>query len=145
MAQISHKDSISRVLCIQYRYFWEFSLCLAGSRLEFVSIVHQFILIDDQQYFQADRGTRIDLVKESARIANAHVVIMDLPRGYETALGEGGNLLSGGQPQRIGTARATGQLLTRWCCFLTRPQGQPVLGLRIKECCIEGSTHVHIA
>jgi subfamily B ATP-binding cassette protein MsbA len=48
----------------------------------------------------------LEEIKAAAKVANAHDFIMELPQGYDTNIGDGGNKLSGGQKQRLSIARA---------------------------------------
>jgi len=66
----------------------------------FNDTVHANIAYGDQE--NASRSA----VEAAARAANAHGFIQNLPRGYDTVLGERGLRLSGGERQRIAIARA---------------------------------------
>jgi len=48
----------------------------------------------------------MDEIVRVAKIAKAHDFVLDLPKGYDTIVGERGVTLSGGQQQRIAIARA---------------------------------------
>jgi ATP-binding cassette, subfamily B, bacterial MsbA len=45
-------------------------------------------------------------IEQAARLAYAHEFVVQMPRGYDTLIGENGVTLSGGQRQRVSIARA---------------------------------------
>ena len=61
-------------------------------------------ILDNIRYACPEAGEA--QVVAAAEAANAHDFILELPKGYDTEIGERGVKLSGGQKQRIAIARA---------------------------------------
>jgi ATP-binding cassette subfamily C protein len=59
-----------------------------------------------QNIARFDRDPKSEEIIAAAKAANVHEMILQLPDGYETQVGEAGAALSGGQRQRIALARA---------------------------------------
>ncbi len=75
-----------------------------------LAIVHQEVdvfngtLLDNLKYGKTNAS--FEQVEEACRIARLDEVVLHLPKGYYTVVGERGVRLSGGQRQRLGIARA---------------------------------------
>jgi len=75
-----------------------------------IGVVPQHVLLfngsarDNIAYGHPDPSPRA--IEAAARAARAHDFILDLPRGYDTLIGDRGVRLSGGQQQRLALARA---------------------------------------
>lgn len=75
-----------------------------------IALVSQDVVLFDASVAEnialgRDGATQVE-IENAARQAFAHDFITDLPRGYETRVGERGVMLSGGQKARISLARA---------------------------------------
>jgi subfamily B ATP-binding cassette protein MsbA len=82
---------------------------LASLREQIGLVTQETVLFNDT--VRANIGYGLDdvdevLLETAARAAFAHDFILDLPRRYDTVIGERGSRLSGGQRQRIAIARA---------------------------------------
>jgi subfamily B ATP-binding cassette protein MsbA len=72
-------------------------------------VTQETILFNDTVYNNICYGSRWPTeaqVREAARVALAEDFIMEMPKGYQTIIGERGQRLSGGQRQRLAIARA---------------------------------------
>ena len=78
--------------------------------LENFSIVFQDVLLFNNSILENIRVGRKDAtddeVLQAAKLAECDEFVQKLPEGYDTVIGENGELLSGGQRQRISIARA---------------------------------------
>lgn len=81
-----------------------------ASMRQFIAMVPQETLLFSGTIEENIRFGKLDAtheeIVEAAKLANAHDFIIAQPDGYETALGERGVNLSGGQGQRIALSRA---------------------------------------
>ncbi|HET6890321.1 MAG TPA: ABC transporter transmembrane domain-containing protein [Pyrinomonadaceae bacterium] len=82
---------------------------IASLRRQIALVTQETVLFNDTVLHNIAYGkpeaTREE-IEEAARVAFAHDFIMELPRGYQTVVGERGVFLSGGQRQRLAIARS---------------------------------------
>ena len=102
--------------------FWDFKsgeICLDGSSLRSYAadeVREQIAVVSPNAYFfntsiyenlrMARRKVSMQEVEAAARAAQIHELIVKLPKGYDTLIGEQGLRLSGGERQRLAIARA---------------------------------------
>ncbi|MBN1477767.1 ABC transporter ATP-binding protein, partial [Candidatus Sumerlaeota bacterium] len=82
---------------------------LRSLRRQIAIVTQESILFDDtvrNNIAYGQTGIEDERIFAAARAANAHEFILDLPKGYNTVIGDRGARLSGGQKQRISIARA---------------------------------------
>jgi ATP-binding cassette, subfamily B, bacterial len=94
-------------ICINGLDYTQYTLHAIQSRLGIVlQTPHLFsgTVRENIRYGRLDAGN--DEIIEAAKLAGAHDFIVTLEDGYESEVGEGGNLLSVGQKQLISLARA---------------------------------------
>ena len=79
---------------------WRQQIAWVGQR----PVLFQGTLLDNMRIAKQDGGE--EEIQAAARRAGLVEVVEQLPRGWDTQIGEGGSRLSGGQAQRLALARA---------------------------------------
>jgi ATP-binding cassette subfamily B protein/subfamily B ATP-binding cassette protein MsbA len=85
----------------------EFTLKSLRSQIAMVlqpPLIFPISLRDNLAYGRPDATA--EEIEEAARLASIHTMIMGLPQGYDTVIGEAGATLSEGEKQRLTIARA---------------------------------------
>ncbi len=82
---------------------------IASLRRQMALVTQETVLFNDTVRYNISYGrpdATDEQIHEAARTAFAHDFILNLPKGYDTIIGERGIFLSGGQRQRLAIARA---------------------------------------
>jgi len=100
-------DPNDGAVLIDGRDIREFTLASLRNQVSVVlqeSVLFRASIMENIAYGRAN--ATLAEIMEASKAANAHDFIMQLPKGYETEVGERGETLSGGQRQRLAIARA---------------------------------------
>ena len=82
---------------------------LSSLRRQIAVVTQETVLFNDTVRWNIAYGkpdATEEEIERAARAANAHDFILRLPQGYDTVIGQRGELLSGGERQRLAIARA---------------------------------------
>ena len=82
---------------------------VASLRRQIALVTQETVLFNDSVRYNisyAKPEATTEQIEDAARTALAHDFILELPKGYDTLIGERGIFLSGGQRQRLAIARA---------------------------------------
>ncbi|MCT4595318.1 MAG: ABC transporter ATP-binding protein/permease [Anaeromicrobium sp.] len=121
-AIVGPSGSGKTTLCNLIARFWDIdsgSITIGGKNIKdysLESLMDQISMVFQKVYLFADtvennikfgkpNASREDVII-AAKKACCHDFIMELPDGYDTVIGEGGDTLSGGEKQRLSIARA---------------------------------------
>ena len=121
-AIVGPSGSGKTTLCNLIVRFWDVdsgNITIGGKNVKeysLESLMEQISMVFQNVYLFADTiennikfgrpSARHEEVVVAAKKACCHAFIMELPNGYETVIGEGGDTLSGGEKQRLSIARA---------------------------------------
>lgn len=101
------RDPVAGRILVDHHPIHKYDVAALRAAIAYVPQSPRLLDMTPRAHIRYDRPDASDRdVFEAARLTGAHEFISALPKGYDTALGEGGVRLSGGQRQRLDLARA---------------------------------------